>query len=71
MVVSVAGNFNKRETLVWIKESFADVFVNKKITAGAATNDGLITRKLNPQYTKTEFAKKRAQPLPPYAKSWE
>ena len=59
MVVSVAGNFNKRETLVWIKESFADVFVNKKITAGAATNDGLITRKLNPQYTKTEFAKKK------------
>ncbi len=53
MVVSVAGNFNKRETLQWIKEAFVDVKLCDK--------DMYDTRHrlLNPVYQKVDFSKEK------------
>lgn len=53
MVVSVAGNFNKRETLQWIREAFADV--NRAA-------DGAIHKRSDdytPVYRQTTFAKEK------------
>lgn len=51
MVVSVAGNFNKLETLNWIKEAFCDLK-----SSGVGT-DSMIVRLDSPAYTKTTFSK--------------
>lgn len=53
MVISVAGNFNKRETLQWIKEAFADV----KQGVQQISQDR--NRMLNPAYRKVEFSKEK------------
>ena len=53
MVVSVAGNFNKREALQWIKEAFADVKTSDKY------NMGRRNRLLNPMYKRIEFFKSK------------
>lgn len=55
MVVSVAGNFNKRETLMWIKEAFMDVKTNINVLEGGS----LRNRELNPIYKKVEFSKSK------------
>ncbi len=51
MVVSVAGNFNNRETLQWIKEAFADVKL------GGEQGNSIRDRLLNPVYKRVEFSK--------------
>ncbi len=51
MVVSVAGNFNKRETLRWIKEAFCD------LKPSGVDADTSLVRLESPAYTKTTFSK--------------
>ncbi len=53
MVVSVAGNFNKRETLQWIKNAFIDI-----PSSGNMEKD-YIARIGSPVYTKTSFSKEK------------
>lgn len=53
MVVSVAGNFNKRETLLWIKEAFAD------IRAGDSSTKALRERTDVPVYSRVSFSKNK------------
>lgn len=53
MVVSVAGNFNKKETLLWISEAFSDV------RAGDAATRELIKRTDTPVYRKADFSKEK------------
>lgn len=53
MVVSVAGNFNKRETLLWIKEAFAD------ISAGDEDTKALRERADVPVYSRVNFSKNK------------
>ncbi len=51
MVVSVAGNFNKRETLQWIKDSFADLRTRKDMEGSLMDNIS------TPVYRKASFNK--------------
>lgn len=53
MVVSVAGNFNKRETLQWIKKAFMDVKTTKDINALNCAEG------YTPVYKKASFVKSR------------
>ncbi len=55
MVISVAGNFNKRETLLWIKQAFMDV----KNNINVLEDRSLRNRELNPTYKKVEFSKSK------------
>ncbi len=52
MVVSVAGNFNKRETLQWIKTAFADVNI-------AGGDECKCVDGYTPTYKKTTFVKEK------------
>lgn len=51
MVVSVAGNFNKRETLQWIKQSFME------LKTGKDTSENIEDNISTPEYKKTSFYK--------------
>lgn len=50
MVISVAGNFNKKETLKWIKEAFKDV---------STKESNQILKRITPTYNKAYFEKSK------------